>query len=711
MLKNSEPVVQNITLIVVELTACCDGARTIFTFPNSPIHFVTSGVYRYNGLSNFPNSATGIPLEPGKCYTAAILTLSPSLYPQGPPTADIPIIDGGCQNALCIDACAEASCGCPPEYIADTNGRCVKTITTTPTGGTVMLSVINCVSHPTWGGTGAWFFDDVSTLPKPLTALPSPPPWTLVDDLGVPCPINTTVFNSLWKFRLKDVGVWASGFTPGVPQGIIGFSFCFDFPESKVYYFGISCDDYGTLAIDGVLIIDTAPYVTWTVLPIFIAAGQRVINLTMEDIGSVASGLGLEIYDVPNYATLQACTTATGVIGVPNPGNPTDLSQYILLSTLQKKTPPGQFWDTGQYNGFDCPTGSVLSTCGTPVCVQISYAEKTTCNIKLTPCCGEGDPVIVAEDAALLAHVGQVVCIQDIDPFVGCWTIDTTTELVTFTGIYTPGNYTATCEQCVSLNCKTCIDDYFIFTDCCTGDPLVIPACEICTPAIVIFNWTGLSTNGVTPSSIGSTTCINDLVINSFSYEGCWKLTSIVKPLLPDPTKFVLNWDTIEDVTIVPSTDCPDCRVCYILENCLDETDILVTGTDLSAYLGQVISIESCKDKTYIVTLAENCDNCTEAVTVIISYDACLPIPVPVIPPLQLNTRPVKPGYTTPGCSPEYTEKVNANFSDQVYAQMLSVRYGLTTCCQEDLDYWDIKKELLDLKAINDNNLTDCNNV
>jgi hypothetical protein len=303
--------------------------------PSLPSFYTAQNLYPYDGTTITFFGQGGV------CYTVN----GTFNIPQG-----ISSIGVQCPEAC---QCVIPDCGCPDGYTLNTEtGLCDGFIETTPTGGTTLLSVINGKTNDAWGGTGAWFFDDVSSLLKPLKALPSPPPWTLVDDLGIPCPINTTVFNSLWKNRLIDVSVWASGFTPGVPQGIIGLSFCFDFPESKIYYFGLSCDDYGTLAIDGNLIIDIVPYITWTVLPIFVTAGQRVINLTMEDLGSTASGLGFEIYDVPNYATLQACTTATGVIGVPNPGNPTDLSQYILLSTLQKKTPPGQFRKAEQLTIF-----------------------------------------------------------------------------------------------------------------------------------------------------------------------------------------------------------------------------------------------------------------------------------------------------------------------------------------------------------------------
>jgi hypothetical protein len=85
--------------------------------------------------------------------------------------------------------------------------------------------------------------------------------------------------------------------------------------------------------------------------------------------------------------------------------------------------------------------------------------------------------------------------------------------------------------------------------------------------------------------------------------------------------------------------------------------------------------------------------------------EACAPPPAVVIPAITLKTRAVAPGYKTPVCSPEYYDKVNCTYADQVNNQMLSARYGLTVCCDEDLDKWDIKKELLDLQSIKNPNL------
>ncbi len=102
--------------------------------------------------------------------------------------------------------------------------------------------------------------------------------------------------------------------------------------------------------------------------------------------------------------------------------------------------------------------------------------------------------------------------------------------------------------------------------------------------------------------------------------------------------------------------------------------------------------------KTVDVTLEKTCET-------LVDYDsaceACLPIePDPI--PFVLNQRKVKPGYDTLGCSPEYTENILCNYSETLYDEMVKTRYGITICCDKDkdLDYWDIKKQLLDLKAI-----------
>lgn len=95
---------------------------------------------------------------------------------------------------------------------------------------------------------------------------------------------------------------------------------------------------------------------------------------------------------------------------------------------------------------------------------------------------------------------------------------------------------------------------------------------------------------------------------------------------------------------------------------------------------------------------------------VVASYTTCadcLP-PAPAPEPFVLHTRKVKPGYDTPGCDPAYTQKVSCTFGEQVYDEMVSVRYGVNICCDHDVDKWDIKMQLLQLRAIYDPALCQC---
>jgi len=74
------------------------------------------------------------------------------------------------------------------------------------------------------------------------------------------------------------------------------------------------------------------------------------------------------------------------------------------------------------------------------------------------------------------------------------------------------------------------------------------------------------------------------------------------------------------------------------------------------------------------------------------------------VPPIprELKKRSVKPGYDTPACSPEYYYRVTCGYATAVYDEMVKARYGVTICCDRDINYWDVKKELLDLQAILD---------
>lgn len=175
----------------------------------------------------------------------------------------------------------------------------------------------------------------------------------------------------------------------------------------------------------------------------------------------------------------------------------------------------------------------------------------------------------------------------------------------------------------------------------------------------------------------------------------------------------------LTNVTIVATyPNCTYCSTnCFNLVNCDPEKadDIIVVPITFNAYyqtiLDKYVTISGCDDNCYRVILSTSCaidpsidvdyQNLVTAV-----YDTCQECSGIVVPaPFTLHMRRVKPGFYTPGCPPEYTVKTSCMYGEQLYDEMVAKRYGITICCDHDIDKWDIKKQLLELNAIYDPSL------
>jgi len=152
---------------------------------------------------------------------------------------------------------------------------------------------------------------------------------------------------------------------------------------------------------------------------------------------------------------------------------------------------------------------------------------------------------------------------------------------------------------------------------------------------------------------------------------------------------------------------------CYLLTDCADPTHTILVSNNFSTYIGKIIKLEGC-DTCWSVEQSQDCTNSVigdpigtitiNNITTELVFNTCDECDPPIIPiPVEiLKLRTVKPGYNTPGCSPEYTEKINCNFAEAVFEQMSIVKYGINICCDSDIDLLDIKKQELDLRAIFD---------
>jgi hypothetical protein len=219
----------------------------------------------------------------------------------------------------------------------------------------------------------------------------------------------------------------------------------------------------------------------------------------------------------------------------------------------------------------------------------------------------------------------------------------------------------------------------------------------------------------------------------------------------------VLDTDIPSDISVTVINSFVDCTECqaqpYLLIDCAGILEDIVTYTDLSANVGEVIVISTCPDTCWsveetdivdfdgsvqVINQYETCSTCLANTTSeeenfdVVTYEgvvtkytvganstlpkSCLiswTVPVGIVvteygdctngvcpTPAPQPKRKVTPGYNTPACTPAYYENVECNFSEWMYKDVLERRYGISSCCVEELMKWEIKHEMLMLDAL-----------
>ncbi len=242
-------------------------------------------------------------------------------------------------------------------------------------------------------------------------------------------------------------------------------------------------------------------------------------------------------------------------------------------------------------------------------------------------------------------------------------------------------------------------------------DPVVYYSIQKCGTEEILYFPVGTDTANVS-SLVGET--VSNVIIDGEVDSSCWTVDGPITC----SQEILSDVNTLSVVTRNGCTD-PFCVDCYKLIACQPEIgqdgqsyfpSVIVysntPGFDLEDYLFQVFTFNNdiqgiCPGKCFYLTKSSSCNTPPVAFPTSYSiYDNC----EDCIPqcPVELNTRSVKPGFYTPGCPPDYTVKTSCMYAEQVYDEMVAIRYGITICCDHDIDRWDIKKQLLDLKALYD---------
>jgi hypothetical protein len=100
--------------------------------------------------------------------------------------------------------------------------------------------------------------------------------------------------------------------------------------------------------------------------------------------------------------------------------------------------------------------------------------------------------------------------------------------------------------------------------------------------------------------------------------EGCFYLEEVSSADFPDST--VERWIDVfyTNVETVPTCiDCIDCRTCYLLTNCENSQETIVTNSDLEQYVNYVVHIEGCEDKCWKIEVNDDCVGCIGPVVVL----------------------------------------------------------------------------------------------
>jgi hypothetical protein len=339
---------------------------------------------------------------------------------------------------------------------------------------------------------------------------------------------------------------------------------------------------------------------------------------------------------------------------------------------------------------------------------------------ELVDCEGIRDNIYTtAQSLSPMATLGQTVIIEGYD---NCWTV----------------------SEVVSCDCAIDVAVLQVYDDCTTCKP---------NPNYKLTNCDDSGTIIYTSSDLS--TYVGQVVQVEPDCPGCWIVEEVNGPIPSDTA-----------VTVSEAFD--DCEACkdiyYSLTDCTGTEATIITNTDLSAYIGQIITLEWCPTTCWTVAVSQtsegsgilgdisgqfstcvdcltsfpcvckriknhdtvdhdynyvDCTGVVQTITILAgerSERICMTVLLTSYstdyvetfgdcidgecPPPVYPRRSLRPGYNTPHCTTWKYEEISCKAAEALYKQVLELRYGITNCCPEEDQEYLIKKQLIDLKAL-----------
>jgi hypothetical protein len=348
---------------------------------------------------------------------------------------------------------------------------------------------------------------------------------------------------------------------------------------------------------------------------------------------------GINIYDGP--AAIGYDPTTDSYVPLTNqcyrifrgnavdPMSPIDGGNYNNLEVVPTNFGSNYTWDST--TTYETPCGDEVITC--PTCQPITY-DLWPCDETLLP---------VTTDTDLSAYVNTFATIQvDADGEFNCYYVSVSTDSTNLITVIVDGDEPCSCNctcyeiigsaklryvDCDGNPQTTTVNGYW--KECSLVYPVTSPAPG---PNLIITN-NGLCVDGLCPSQcfelidcdeildpIYSTAqslspfAVLGQVVQIEGYDNCWTVNSVVECDCAINVVVLQAYDTCEECNPAPN---------YLLTNCDDQTTIIYTSSNLSAYVDQVVELNPDCPGCWIVSEINGPIPSDVPVSVSVSYDDC----------------------------------------------------------------------------------------
>jgi hypothetical protein len=380
-------------------------------------------------------------------------------------------------------------------------------------------------------------------------------------------------------------------------------------------------------------------------------------------IGAITTGYENVFEEVVTVLTCQDCVQCSDVCYIL-----TDCEDVLdPIYTLSSGVSPfvggvNSIIINGYTNCWTVAVSEDTCDCAINVVVTQNFTNCELClgytSYKLTDCNNAAIIKYTTDD--LSTYVGKVV---ELD-CGGCWTV----ELI---NIIPPSDVPITILYTYDT-CDSCNQEYWRLIDCAEveKDIITITDLSVYDGQVITLTWCPTICWTVESTRVATDATI---VFVDGEYETCQDCITAVNPCLCSTV-------TAPGIAKPAAYGYIDC------DGNQQFTDILFPGQTSEKVCARTWSTENLNITYY--------GPCEEFVSRTETIYSC-----PVVP---LPKRSVTPGYNTPACTVEYFDKVSCNFANVMYSIALEERYGITSCCAEDLEKWEIKYELLMMAAMLD---------